>query len=188
MNPKSLTLAFCLLLAALAPKAALGQTGEKLRPAAPKFLHYPIHDGFIEANGVLIYYTTLGRGEPLLIVHAVEGMQPGRYARDLTLIEAGDFRRGAADLALGQPIAAQAAVNVYFMADLDAVFDRLGERGYRVAQMAGAIAGGRLELAATAAGLGATGLTFFDDEVTEFFEPAARGRQVMYLAAAGPAG
>ncbi len=126
--------------------------------------------------------------EPFLIVQAVEGMQPGRYARDLTLIEAGDFRRSAADLALGQPIAAQAAVNVYFMADLEAVFDRLGERGYRVAQMAGAIAGGRLELAATAAGLGATGLTFFDDEVTEFFEPAAQGRQVMYLAAAGPAG
>ncbi len=37
----------------------------------------------------------------------------------------------------------------------------------------------------TAAGLGATGLTFFDDEVTRFFEPAAAGRQVMYLAALG---
>ncbi len=61
---------------------------------------------------------------------------------------------------------------------------RFGERGYRVAQ----IAGGRLELAATAMDLGASGLTFFDDEVTRFFEPAAAGRQVMYLAAIGERG
>jgi nitroreductase len=120
-----------------------------------------------------------------LIVNAVEGMEPGKYMGDHELIEPGDFRRFAAGLALGQPIAGQAAVNIYFMAHLDAVFERLGDRGYRVAQMAGAIAGGRVELAATAAGLGATGLTFFDDEVTEFFEPAAQGRQVMYLVSAG---
>jgi len=51
--------------------------------------------------------------------------------------------------------------------------------------MAGGIAGERLELAATALGLGATGLTFFDDQVTAFFEPASAGQQVMYLAAVG---
>ena len=120
-----------------------------------------------------------------LIVNAVAGLEPGKYAGDLELIEGGDFRRVAAGLALDQPIAGQAAVNIYFMADLDVVVERLGDRGYRVAQMAGAIAGGRVELAATAQELGATGLTFFDDEVTEFFEPAAQGRQVMYLVAAG---
>ena len=42
-----------------------------------------------------------------------------------------------------------------------------------------------IELAATALRLGATGLTFFDDEVTRFFEPAAQGRHAMYLAAIG---
>jgi nitroreductase len=126
--------------------------------------------------------------DPFLIVNAVDGLRPGKYGGDLTAIELGDFRRPAAELALGQPIAAQAAVNIYFMADLDSVFGKLGERGYRVAQMAGAIAGGRVELAATAMGLGATGLTFFDDDVTQFFEPKARGRQVMYLVAAGQAG
>jgi SagB-type dehydrogenase family enzyme len=123
--------------------------------------------------------------QPFLVVNAVEGLAPGKYMHDLTPIENGDFRRAAAELALGQPIAAHAAINIYFMADLDALFARLGERGYRVAQMAGAIAGGRVELAATALGLGATGLTFFDDDVTAFFEPAANGRQVMYLVAAG---
>ena len=51
--------------------------------------------------------------------------------------------------------------------------------------MTGGIAGGRVDLAATALGLGATGLTFFDDEVTRAFEPAADGREVVYLAAVG---
>jgi len=74
---------------------------------------------------------------------------------------------------------------VYFLSDLDAVLERFGDRGYRVAQIAGGIAGGRLELAATEMSLGTTGLTFFDNEVTRFFEPAAAGRQVMYLAAIG---
>ena len=35
---------------------------------------------------------------------------------------------------------------------------------------------GRIELMAVAEGLGATGLTFFDDDVTGFFEPASASR------------
>ncbi len=123
--------------------------------------------------------------DPFLIVSEIEALERGAYLGDLTPIRRGDFRRAAGELALWQPLGAEAAANVYFLSDLDAVFQRLGERGYRVAQMAGGIAGGRLELGATAAGLGATGLTFFDDDVTRFFEPAAAGRQVMYLAAVG---
>jgi len=123
--------------------------------------------------------------EPFLIVNTVEGLEPGLYGPELGLIRRGQFRREAGELALGQELAAEAALNVYFLSDLSGVFERLGERGYRVAQMAGGIAGERLELAATALGLGATGLTFFDDQVTAFFEPASAGRQVMYLAAVG---
>ena len=40
-------------------------------------------------------------------------------------------------------------------------------------------------LAAYAQGFGATGLTFFDDEVTEFFSPHAAGKSVMFLVAFG---
>ena len=40
-------------------------------------------------------------------------------------------------------------------------------------------------LAAYALGLGATGLTFFDDEVTEFFSPHAAGKEVLFLTALG---
>jgi nitroreductase len=54
-----------------------------------------------------------------------------------------------------------------------------------VAQLEGGLIGGRAYLAAYALGLGATGLTFFDDAVTEFFSPHASGKSVMFLAAFG---
>src|SRR5271168_2491226 len=34
---------------------------------------YPLQDGFVDANGVMIYYATMGRGEPLLILHGGPG-------------------------------------------------------------------------------------------------------------------
>src|ERR1700757_1304628 len=34
---------------------------------------YPIQQGLVDAKGVLIYYETVGRGEPLLIVHGGPG-------------------------------------------------------------------------------------------------------------------
>lgn len=126
-----------------------------------------------------------GTVEPFLIVNAVEDLEPGIYGPGLELIRQGTFRRQAGGLALGQDLGADAAVNVYMLSNLEAVGDRFGERGYRVAQIAGGIAGARIELAAIGLGLGGTGLTFFDDDVIRFFGPAADGRDVMYLAAAG---
>ena len=40
-------------------------------------------------------------------------------------------------------------------------------------------------LAAYAQRLGATGLTFYDDAVTQFFSPHAEGKSVMFLVALG---
>jgi proline iminopeptidase len=51
-----------LLLGSLAAAACLAQ------PA-----NYPIEEGFVDANGVLIYYQAIGRGAPLLIVHGGPG-------------------------------------------------------------------------------------------------------------------
>src|SRR5713226_675803 len=34
---------------------------------------YPVAQGFVDANGVLIYYEALGKGEPLMIVHGGPG-------------------------------------------------------------------------------------------------------------------
>jgi proline iminopeptidase len=34
---------------------------------------YPVQEGFVDANGVMIYYKTLGRGAPLMVVHGGPG-------------------------------------------------------------------------------------------------------------------
>jgi SagB-type dehydrogenase family enzyme len=134
------------------------------------------------------------QGTPLnhmyLIVNAVEGIQPGVYVfhRDLhvlELIRQGDFRHEAGQLALGQRLAADASVNVYFMADLDPILNRFGNRGYRAAQLEASITAGRVYLTAYALRLGATGLTFYDDAVTSFLSPHAEGKSVMFLVAVG---
>jgi len=128
--------------------------------------------------------------DPFLIVNAVDGLESGAYFYDwrrggLQRLQAGDFRDFASYLALTQPIAGDAAVNVYFLADLEPILARLGNRGYRAAQLDASVTAGRMYLAAYALGLGATGLTFFDDEVTRFFSPHAQGKSVMFLIALG---
>ena len=68
-----------------------------------------------------------------------------------------------------QPAAGEAAVNIYFIANLDEVTATLGERGYRAAQLEAGLRGGRVYIKATELGLRATGLTFYDDEVAKLF-------------------
>jgi SagB-type dehydrogenase family enzyme len=125
-----------------------------------------------------------------LIANAIEGLAPGAYCyrraeRSLERLREGRFHHAAGRLALGQELAADAAASIYFLADLRRVLERFGNRGYRAAQLEGGIAGGRLYLAAYAQAFGATGLTFFDDEVIEFFSPHAAGKSVMFLVALG---
>ena len=125
-----------------------------------------------------------------LIVNAVEGLDPGTYTyrrseRSLERLRGGDFRRVAGRLGLGQELPADAAVNVYSLASLPGLLKRFGNRGYRAAQLEGGITGGRMYLGAYAQRFGATGLTFFDDEVTELFSPHAAGKSVMFLVALG---
>ena len=135
-----------------------------------------------------------GAGDSLndiyLIVHAVDGLPPGAYyyrraEHALELLKDGDFRGEAGYLGLGQEIPADCSVNVYFLADLTSTLENFGNRGYRAAELEAAIMGGKLYLAAYAQRLGASGLTFFDDDVTEFFSPHAEGKSVMFLIALG---
>lgn len=125
-----------------------------------------------------------------LIVHAVDELPPGAYVwrkeqQALELLQEGNFRRAAGSLGLGQELPADASVNVFFLADLRPMLARFGNRGYRAAQLEASIMGGKLYLGAYAQGLGATGLTFFDDDVTAFFSPHAAGKSVMFLVALG---
>ena len=95
---------------------------------------------------------------PLLRERARDVLVFGSDVRSLERVRTGDFRRVAGYLDLGQPLAADAALNCYWLADLAAGEARLGDRGYRALQLAAAIAGGRVYLAAYALALGATGL------------------------------
>jgi hypothetical protein len=75
-------------------------------------------------------------------------------------------------------------VNVHSLSDLPRVLERLGT-GAIAPPSSREESRGRIYLAAYAQRFGATGLTFFDDEVTEFFSPHAAGRSVMFLVALG---
>jgi SagB-type dehydrogenase family enzyme len=125
-----------------------------------------------------------------LIVNAVEGLPAGAYFYDraksaLELLKASDFRKEAGYLGLGQTIPADCSVNIYFLTDLRRVLETYGNRGYRAAELDASIMGGKVYLAAYAQRLGASGLTFFDDDVVEFFSPHAAGKSVMFLVAVG---
>jgi SagB-type dehydrogenase family enzyme len=125
-----------------------------------------------------------------LIVMAVDGLEAGTYIlhqeeQALEPLKRGNFRDAASHLALDQELGGDAAVNIYFMADLEPILERFGNRGYRAAQLEAAIVAGKLYLAAYALQSGATGLTFFDDEVTAFFSPHAAGKSAMFLLALG---
>jgi len=125
-----------------------------------------------------------------LIVHAVEGLDPGAYVfhRDRAVLEClkhGTFRDQSGYLGLEQQLPADAAVDIFFLADLRPLFDRFGNRGYRAVQLEAGILGGKLYLAAYAQRLGATGLTFYDDDVIRFFSPHAKGKSAIFLVAVG---
>jgi SagB-type dehydrogenase family enzyme len=128
-----------------------------------------------------------------LIVNAVDELPSGAYVfrRDhqaLELLRGGVFRREAGYLGLMQEIPADASVDVFSLTDLQAALERFGNRGYRAAQLEAGLIGGKLYLTAYAQRLGASGLTFFDDDVTRFFTPHAVDKSVMFLVALGKAG
>ena len=103
-------------------------------------------------------------GEPLLqhlvAVHAVEG-RPA------------ESRAVTQHLCYDQPLGGDSAYTVFHAADLEKVLADIGPRGYRAALFESGLAAGRLQLAAFSVGLGATGLTFYDDEVKEAFDTDA---------------
>ena len=112
-------------------------------------------------------------GETHLIANAIIGLEAGAYrfqAPDrFQVLKRGAFRGWAGYLALEQEHAARAAATQFLTAELEPALRELGNRGYRAAQLEAGIRAGRMYLGAYARGLGATGLTFYDDEVSRFF-------------------
>ena len=120
-------------------------------------------------------------------MHAVQGLPPGAYRwsqGDLQLLGAGATRGRTRSLCLGQDLG-DAAATVFHCAQLAPILDALGARGDRAAQLEGGVAAERLQLAASALGLGATGLTFLDDDVSAFF--GTRAAPMLTVAVGVPA-
>ena len=125
-----------------------------------------------------------------VIALAVDGLPKGSYVyhpgrEALELLNEGGFRREGGFLGLEQDLPADASADIFFLTDLGPILERYGNRGYRAAELEAGIIGGKLYLAAYAERLGATGLTFYDDEVTDFFSPHAAGKSVMFLMSLG---
>jgi SagB-type dehydrogenase family enzyme len=128
-----------------------------------------------------------------LNVHAVDGLPAGAYIfrpqdHALELLKTGNFRSESAFLCLGQDLGGDSSATLFFLADLEVILERYGNRGYRLAQMEAGILGGKLYLSAYALGRGATGLTFYDDEVVSFFSPHSAGKEAMFVTALGAPG
>jgi SagB-type dehydrogenase family enzyme len=174
------------------------ETVIRRRGSTRQFTHEPISYAQLSTlldrstRGYAADFRALGQAlaDVYLIVNAVDGLEPGTYvlrreARALERLAAGDFRQQAGMLDLGQELGADAAVNCYWLTDLEPLLARFGNRGYRAAQLDAAVEAGKLYLACYALRIGATGLTFFDDAVTAFFAPHAAGKSVLFLVALG---
>ena len=172
----------------------LGETVAQ-RGSTRRFARDPMPAGRLEAllsASTSPFKADYGSGliDTYLIVNAAEGITPGAYyyspgKGDLELLQEGEFREEAGHLCFEQALGADASAVAFFMADLDAILSRLGNRGYRAAQLEAGITGGRMYLSSHAMGLGATGMTFFDDAVAAFFSPHADGKSLMFLVGLG---
>jgi len=100
-------------------------------------------------------------------------------------LAAGHYRNESAYLCLEQPLGGDAAAVIYFLAPLARILRAFGNRGYRLANLEAGVAGGRVYLAAYAQGFGASGLTFYDGHVVEFFSPHAAGKDAIFVVALG---
>jgi SagB-type dehydrogenase family enzyme len=132
----------------------------------------------------------LAFNDAYVLAAGVDGVPDGTYqfmpaAAELERLGGVD-RRTKRHLALDQSWAGDAHVNVYLLADVDELVDRLGNRGYRLAQLEAGVTLGRLYLATYAhRDLGGTGLTFYDDAVTAHLSPRAAGQTPTCLFAFG---
>jgi len=128
--------------------------------------------------------------ETYFVANAVEGLDSGSYfysagEESLEQLKRGEFRQMSAYLCLGQPLFGDASVVFFLMTRLRDVLAALGNRGYRAAQLEGGIVAGKIDLSAYSLDLGASGSTFYDDAVTEFFSPHAKYKSTMIAVGLG---
>ncbi|HEY9486165.1 MAG TPA: SagB/ThcOx family dehydrogenase [Nitrososphaeraceae archaeon] len=110
------------------------------------------------------------------IANSVTNLQSGMYyynklENNIEQLKEGDFREQSGHLCLDQKIFSDASVVFFLLSSMDKILTYLGNRGYRAIQLEGGICAGKIYLTSYSQGLGASGSTFYDDEVTETFLP-----------------
>jgi SagB-type dehydrogenase family enzyme len=125
-----------------------------------------------------------------LICNDVEDLAPGGYFfnhkfNTVDLLKMKVSREMSGYLCLGQSLFSQASAVLFLMTDLQKVLKALGNRGYGASQFEAGIIAGKIYLATYAHGMGASGSTFFDDAVTEFFSPHAEKKSTMIAVGIG---
>ena len=125
-----------------------------------------------------------------LILNDVKGIDSGGYFynrldNSLDLIKDKVSREMSAYLCLGQSLFGDASAVLFLMSDLSKTNKILGNRGYRAAQFESGVIAGNIYLLAYAHAIGASGSTFYDDAVTEFFSPHAENKNTMIAVGIG---
>jgi len=169
-----------------------------LRGSTRKFARQPVSfdhlSTIIQASATKIPLDFLSERETLtdfyFIANDVQGLPPGSYfynvnTNSVEQLKALRNRSMSGYLCLGQQLFSDASVVFFLMTELNPVLKYLGNRGYRAAQFEAGIRAGKIYLSAYAVRLGASGSTFFDDAVTEFFSPHARDKSAMIAVGIG---
>jgi len=126
-----------------------------------------------------------------VLVNRVEDRKPGYYLLDvekgsLGMVKEGPFVETMAHICLDQAWLANAVLHFLFMADLGALEERFGPRGYRSAMLEAGRMGEILYLSAASMGIGCCGIgAFYDEEAQRLLELAGDVR-LLYLVALGP--
>jgi SagB-type dehydrogenase family enzyme len=122
--------------------------------------------------------------EIYLIANDVEGLDKGGYFynyghNSLDHIKDKVSKGLSGYLCLNQSLFSDASAVLFLMSSLNKIFKTLGNRGYRASQFEAGIIAGKIYLSAYAHGIGASGSTFYDDAVTEFFLPHSKDKDTM---------
>lgn len=133
--------------------------------------------------------------ETYIMVHKVEGMEPGIYhfrphMFDLELLSTGEWGSVLANAALGQRIVVDAQVCFIWTAVVERSMWKYRQRAFRYIYLDAGHIAQNLYLAGTAVDMGVCGIgAFFDDQVNTLIGVDGIGETAVYLASVGwPAG
>ena len=169
-----------------------------LRGSTRKFAREPIPfnqlSTIIQSSATNVPLDFLPNNETMIdfyfIANDVQGLSPGSYfynvnTNSVEQLKVLKNRSMSGYLCLGQQLFSDASVVFFLMTNLNSVLKSLGNRGYRAAQFEAGVRAGKIYLSSYAVGIGASGSTFFDDAVTEFFSPHAHEKSPMIAVGVG---